>query len=72
VNIPTALSISVLETSINKSMKDRRRWVIVGGFPESIEELHEFEEKVGTIPSEVAWLTLVGAKAKLYIVAELQ
>ncbi|KAK3173428.1 hypothetical protein OEA41_006757 [Lepraria neglecta] len=46
VKIPTGLSISLLEKSITKGMKDGKRWILMRGFPESTEELHEFEDKV--------------------------
>ena len=50
VNVPTGLSISLLEESIKKCVEDGKRWILVRGFPESTEELQEFEDKVGVMP----------------------
>ncbi|KAL9118279.1 MAG: hypothetical protein Q9187_005177 [Circinaria calcarea] len=46
VKVPKELAISLLERKINEGIEAGKKWSIVHGFPESIQELHEFEEKI--------------------------
>ena len=49
VDVPRELTISLLERKINKGIEEGKKWSLVHGFPECIQELLEFEEKVGLI-----------------------
>ena len=46
VNVPTQLAISLLEWKINKGILEEKRWSLLDGFPESIDQILEFKEKV--------------------------
>ncbi|MCJ1379039.1 HD domain-containing protein 2 [Xylographa soralifera] len=46
VKVPTELAITLLERKINEGIEAGKEWSIVHGFPESMRELQEFEEKV--------------------------
>ena len=46
VDVPRELKVSLLEKKINKGVEDGKKWSLVHGFPECIQELLEFEEKV--------------------------
>lgn len=70
VNVPTDLAISLLETKINKGIKDGKRWILVYGFPESMHQLLEFEEKVSITYVDRALLTPAGAKIKLHTTSD--
>jgi putative hydrolases of HD superfamily len=70
VNIPTDLAISLLETKINKGIKEGNRWILVYGFPESMHQLLEFEEKVSITYVDRALLTPAGAKNKLHTTSD--
>ena len=41
------LRISLLERKINEGIEEGKKWSLVYGFPECIQELLGFEEKVG-------------------------
>ena len=47
IEVPRELKISFLERKINEGVEGGKKWSIVHGFPECIQELFEFEEKVG-------------------------
>lgn len=47
VEVPTELKISLLERNINEGIEEGKKWSLVHGFPECMQELLEFEEKVG-------------------------
>lgn len=47
VDIPKELTISLLERRINEGIEEGKKWSLVHGFPEYIQEVLEFEEKVG-------------------------
>jgi adenylate kinase family enzyme len=47
VDVPKELTISLLERKINEEIEEGKKWSLVRGFPECIQELLEFEEKVG-------------------------
>ena len=47
VEVPTELKISLLERKINEGIGEGKKWSLVHGFPECMQELLEFEEKVG-------------------------
>lgn len=49
VDVPKELTISLLERKINAGIEQGKKWSLIHGFPERIEELLEFEEKVGII-----------------------
>lgn len=66
----TELAISLLEREINEGIKAGKKWSIVHGFPESMRELLEFEEKVNITHMNRTLLISVGTKSKLYIASE--
>jgi len=47
VEVPRELKISLLERKINEGIEEGKKWSLVHGFPECMQELLEFEEKVG-------------------------
>ena len=47
VDVPRELTINLLERKINEGIEEGKKWSLVHGFPECIQELLEFEEKVG-------------------------
>lgn len=47
VDVPRELKISLLERKINDGIEEGKKLSLVHGFPECIQELLEFEEKVG-------------------------
>ena len=47
VDAPRELIINLLERKINEGLEEGKKWSLVHGFPECIQELLEFEEKVG-------------------------
>jgi len=47
VEVLTELKISLLERKINEGMEEGKKWSLVHGLPECMQELLEFEEKVG-------------------------
>ena len=47
VDAPRELIINLLERKINEGLQEGKKWSLVHGFPESIQDLLEFEEKVG-------------------------
>ena len=49
VDIPVGLVISLLESKIEEGIKEGS-WSLVRGFPESMEQLIEFERKVSISP----------------------
>lgn len=65
------LVISILERKIEEGMEEGGRWSMVHGFPESMEQLVEFERKVSITHVDGALLTLVGPKTKLHTASEL-
>ena len=67
VDVATELAIDLLGRKINEV----NTWTLVLGFPERIEQLVEFEKKVGMAHANRALLMLVGSKDKLHIAAEL-
>ncbi|KAI4223087.1 MAG: hypothetical protein L6R40_008536 [Gallowayella cf. fulva] len=46
VDVPRELTISLLERKINEGVEEGKKWSLVHGFPECIQDLFEFEEKV--------------------------
>ncbi|KAL9125650.1 MAG: hypothetical protein Q9217_005174 [Psora testacea] len=46
VDVPRELKISLLERKINEGIREGKQWSLVQGFPECIQDLLEFEEKV--------------------------
>jgi hypothetical protein len=46
VRVPTQLAISLLELKIIEGRKEGKRWSLVRGFPENMEQLVEFKKKV--------------------------
>ena len=71
VVVPTGLAISLLERKINEGIKEGKSWILVRGFPESMQQLLELEEKISITYVDRALLTSVGAKNKLHTVSEL-
>jgi hypothetical protein len=69
VVVPIGLAISLLEKKINEGIEDGK-WILVRGFPESMQQLVEFEEKVGITYVDRILLISVGAKIKLYTTSE--
>ena len=47
VDAPRELIINLLERKINERSEEGKKWSLVHGFPECIQDLLEFEEKVG-------------------------
>ena len=47
VEVPMELKINLLERKINQGTAEGKKWSLVHGFPQSMQELLEFEEKVG-------------------------
>lgn len=47
VDVPKELAIDLLEKEINEGLNEGKKWTLVCGFPESMQELLQFEEKVG-------------------------
>ena len=47
VDVPSDLKVSLLKRKINRGVEEGSKWSIVHGFPEYIQELQEFKEKVG-------------------------
>lgn len=70
VKVPTELAISLLERKINEGIEVGKKWSIVHGFPESMRELLEFEEKVNITLVNRIRLTSIGTKNELYIASE--
>ena len=48
-DVSRELIISLLERKINEGIEGGKKWSIVHGFPECLQDLFEFEEKVGLI-----------------------
>jgi len=46
VEVPRELEIRLLERKINEGIGEGKKWSLVHGFPECMQELLEFEEKV--------------------------
>lgn len=69
-NVPTDLTISLLEGKINEGIEEGKKWSLVRGFPENMRELLEFKEKVSMIHMNRTLLTSTGTKNKLYIASE--
>jgi adenylate kinase family enzyme len=59
VDIPTDLTVSLLETKINKGIREGKRWILVDEFPESVQQLLEFEEEVSITYADKVLLTTV-------------
>ena len=47
VDVPRELRINLLERKISEGLVEGKKWSLVHGFPECIQDLLEFEEKVG-------------------------
>ena len=47
VDVLRELAIKLLERKINEGIKEGKKWSLVHGFLECIQELLEFKEKVG-------------------------
>ena len=47
VDVPQKLKINLLKRKINEGIEKDKKWSLVHGFPEDIQELVEFEEKIG-------------------------
>jgi hypothetical protein len=71
VIIPTGLAVSIFEKRINEVIKKEKRWVFIYGFPGSMQQLYEFEEKVSIIYTNRVLLTTINIKNKLYTISEL-
>lgn len=71
VNVPTELAISLLERKINEGIEEGKKWSLVHGFPESMQELLQFEERVSITNVNRTVLTSVGTKDKLYTASEM-
>ena len=66
VAVPTGLAISLLEEKIEHGMKEGNNWTLVQGFPESMQQLCDFEGKVCCcLYMEGFMLILIGSKTKL-------
>jgi len=50
IDLPRELRISLLERKINEGIEEGKKWSLVHGFPECIQELLEFEDKVEFYP----------------------
>jgi hypothetical protein len=70
VDVPTDLAIGLLEGKINEGIVEGKKWSLVLGFPGSMQELHEFEEKVSMTYVNRTLLTSVGTKKELYTASE--
>ncbi|KAL8912003.1 MAG: hypothetical protein Q9171_002916 [Xanthocarpia ochracea] len=46
VEVPRELTIRLLEREINEGIEEGKKWSLVHGFPECLQDLIEFEEKV--------------------------
>lgn len=71
VNVPRDLKVSLLERKIDERLRECKKWCLVDGFPDCIQELLEFEEKVSHTRAEGPFLHLVGAKDKLHSTSHL-
>lgn len=47
MDVPRDLKICLLDKKVNEGIEKGEKWSLVHGFPESIQEVIEFEEKVG-------------------------
>lgn len=71
VDVPRELTVSLLERKINEGIEEGKKWSLVNGFPECIQDLLEFEEKVGLTHVNKLCLHPVGAKKKLHSTSQL-
>lgn len=65
VEVPRDLKICLLEMKINEGIKNGKKWSLVHGFPESIQEVVEFEEKVGLAATNKTLLTFFRCKKQI-------
>ena len=61
------LPISLIIDSLEKKISEGTRWTVVSGFPNSMEQLLEFQRKVSIAHTDGTVLTVVGSKNKLHI-----
>ena len=47
VDVPRELKINLLDRKIHQGIEEGKKWSLVHGFPKCMQDLHEFEEKVG-------------------------
>lgn len=72
VEVPRELKISLLERKINEGIEEGKKWSLVHGFPECMQELLKFKEKVGLYHvRETPCLHPVGTKKKLHSASQL-
>ena len=71
VIVPVGLVVKLLDERIDEGAKEGKRWVLVRGFPDTMQQLYEFEEKVSASPVNRIKLTTTGAKGKLHTTSEL-
>lgn len=57
MDVPRDLKICLLEKKVNEGIEKGENWSLVHGFPESIQEVIEFEEKVGLATTNQTLLT---------------
>lgn len=62
VDISRELKINLFERKINEGIKEGKKWSLVHGFPESMQKVHEFEEKVVLAATKKLLLTLSRCK----------
>lgn len=65
VNIPTGLAIGLLEKRIDQAIEEGKTWVLVRGFPESMDQLHEFEKKVSESNTRKSSYYISGCKNQI-------
>ena len=65
VDVPRGLKICLLEKKVNEGIKKGKKWSLVHGFPESKQEVVEFEEKVGLAATNKTLLTSFRCKKQI-------
>lgn len=65
VDVPRDLKICLLEKKVNEGIEKGEKWSLVHGFPESIQEVIEFEEKVGLATTNQTLLTPFRCKKQI-------
>lgn len=73
VRVPDDVAIDLLEWKINEGLKEGKKWSLVWGFPETMDQLVAFKRKVSIscMLAKRSLLTLIGTKVKLHVVSEL-
>ena len=67
VDVPRELKVDLLERKVNEGIDEGKKWSVVHGFPKSMQEVHEFEHKVGLVATNQTLLTSSRCKKKNYI-----